>query len=108
MSYYRHHVFFCQNARDNGEAACAQHDAAAALGHCKKRVKAEGLNGPGGVRINQAGCLDRCAGGPVIVVYPEAIWYTYVDHHDLDEIVDEHLKHGRVVERLVLPADIGR
>ena len=43
---------------------------------------------------------DRCAGGPVAVVYPDAVWYTYVDREDIDEIVSEHLQHGRVVERL--------
>ena len=42
------------------------------------------------------------------VVYPEAVWYTYVDQHDIDEIVDSHLTHGRVVERLVLPAHVGK
>jgi (2Fe-2S) ferredoxin len=108
MSYYQHHVFFCLNQRSNGEACCAQHDAQAAFDHCKSLVKAEGLAGPGGVRINKAGCLDRCAGGPVAVVYPEAVWYTYVDHSDIDEIVAEHLKNGRVVERLLLPPDVGR
>jgi (2Fe-2S) ferredoxin len=108
MSYYQHHVFFCLNQRSNGEACCAQHDAQAVFDHCKSRVKAEGLAGPGGVRVNKAGCLDRCAGGPVVVVYPEATWYTFVDRSDIDEIVDEHLKNGRVVERLLLPPDVGR
>lgn len=108
MSYYKHHLFFCLNERTNGEASCAQHDAQAAFDHCKGRVKGAGLNGPGGVRVNKAGCLDRCAGGPVAVVYPEGIWYTYVDKSDIDEIVDEHLMHGRVVERLLLAPDVGR
>jgi (2Fe-2S) ferredoxin len=107
-SYYRHHVFFCLNQRSNGEACCAQQSAQAAFDHCKARVKAEGLAGAGGVRINKAGCLDRCAGGPVVVVYPEATWYTYVDQHDLDEIVERHLKGGEVVERLRLAPDVGR
>jgi (2Fe-2S) ferredoxin len=108
MSYYQHHVFFCLNERRNGEACCAQQGAQAAFDHCKGRIKTEGLAGPGGVRINKAGCLDRCAGGPVLVVYPDETWYSYVDQQDLDEIIDSHLKHGQVVERLVLPADIGR
>ncbi len=67
-----------------------------------------GLNGAGGVRVNQAGCLDRCAGGPVLVVYPEAVWYTYVDKSDIDEIVQSHLQQGQVVERLRLAPDVGR
>jgi uncharacterized integral membrane protein (TIGR00701 family) len=68
----------------------------------------EKLAGPGGIRVNKAGCLDRCAGGPVAVVYPEAVWYTYVDQSDIDEIVDSHLKNGKVVERLLLPPNVGR
>jgi (2Fe-2S) ferredoxin len=108
MSYYRRHIFFCLNQRDNGDACCAQHQAQASFERCKSRVKAAGLAGPGGVRVNKAGCLDRCAGGPVAVVYPEAVWYTFVDAHDIDEIVDSHLRDGQVVERLVLPPTIGR
>jgi len=52
------------------------------------------------VRINQAGCLDRCEEGPCVVVYPDAVWYTYVDRADVDEIIEEHLQNGRIVERL--------
>jgi (2Fe-2S) ferredoxin len=108
MSYYRRHIFFCLNEREGGEACCAQHAAHGAFDHCKARVKAEGLAGPGQVRVNRAGCLDRCAGGPVAVVYPEGVWYTYVDASDIDEIVESHLKDGRVVERLLLAPDVGR
>jgi (2Fe-2S) ferredoxin len=107
-SYYRHHVFFCLNQRDKGEASCAEHDAHKGFDHCKSRIKGAGLNHPGGVRVNKAGCLDRCAGGPVAVVYPEGVWYTYVDKHDIDEIVDSHLIGGHVVERLLLAPDVGR
>jgi (2Fe-2S) ferredoxin len=106
-SYYKRHIFFCLNQRDNGQASCSDHDAQAGFDRCKSRVKAAGLHGPGGVRVNRAGCLDRCAGGPVAVVYPDAVWYTYVDAHDIDEIVDSHLKTGRVVERLLLAPEIG-
>jgi (2Fe-2S) ferredoxin len=107
-SYYEHHIFFCLNQRSNGEACCADHAAQAGFDHCKSRVKAAGLAGTGKVRVNKAGCLDRCAGGPVAVVYPEGVWYTFVDNSDIDEIVDSHLKNGVVVDRLVLPADVGR
>ncbi len=108
MSYYQRHLFFCLNERTNGEASCAHQGAEAAFDHCKKRVKAEGLAGPGGVRVNRAGCLDRCAGGPVAVVYPEEVWYTFVDKDDIDEIVERHLKGGEVVQRLVLAPEVGR
>jgi len=107
-SYYERHIFFCLNERANGEACCAQHHAQEAYDRCKAQVKSQGLAGPGKVRVNKAGCMDRCAAGPVAVVYPEAVWYTYVDGHDIDEIVESHLKNGRVVERLLTPPHLGR
>jgi len=79
-----------------------------AFDHCKARVKELGLAGPGKVRVNKAGCLDRCAGGPIAVVYPEAVWYSFVDQSDIDEIVESHLKNGQVVERLLTPPNAGR
>ena len=100
MSYYERHVFFCCNQRQNGETCCNDKGASGMRDYAKKRVKELGLAGPGKVRVNQAGCLDRCEEGPCVVVYPEAVWYTYVDRADIDEIVEEHLKHGRVVDRL--------
>lgn len=107
-SYYQRHIFFCVNQRENGEECCAQQRAQAAFEHCKLKIKAAGLSGPGKVRVNKSGCLDRCAAGPVAVVYPDAVWYTYVDKQDIDEIVESHLKNGQVVERLRTPAHLGR
>ena len=107
-SYYERHVFFCTNQRANGEACCAQLEAQAAFDHCKSQVRAAGLAGPGKVRVNKAGCLDRCAAGPVLVIYPEAVWYSYVDNADIDEIVESHLKNGKPVERLLTPPHLGR
>jgi (2Fe-2S) ferredoxin len=100
MSYYRRHVFFCTNLRDDGSACCQQFDARAMRDYAKQRSKELDLAGPGKVRINTAGCLDRCQEGPVIVVYPDGVWYTYVDRTDVEEIIQEHLLKGRVVERL--------
>ncbi len=99
-SYYRYHLFFCVNQRDNGEPCCANRGAVAMRDYAKARVKALGLAGPGKVRINQAGCMDRCMDGPTLVVYPEGVWYSYRDQRDIDEIIDQHLVHGRPVERL--------
>lgn len=100
MSYFDKHVFFCCNQRAAGEACCNNHGASEMRAYAKDRIKALKLAGRGKVRINQAGCLDRCDEGPVLVVYPEEVWYTYVDKQDIDEIIEEHLQHGRVVERL--------
>ena len=106
--YYERHIFFCLNQRESGEVSCAHHQAQAGFDRCKAQVKAAGLAGPGMVRVNKAGCLDRCAAGPVAVVYPEGVWYTYVDAQDIDEIVESHLKNGIVVERLRTPSELGR
>lgn len=100
MSYYRRHVFFCTNERDGGRRCCQRNDAMALRNYAKKRAKELGLAGAGGVRVNSAGCLDRCEAGPVMVVYPEGVWYTFADEADVEEIVREHLVHGRTVTRL--------
>lgn len=103
MNHYAHHVFFCCNKRgDPHRACCANHEAATLRDYTKAKIKALGLSGQGKVRINMAGCLDRCEKGPVIVIYPDETWYTYVDQADIDEIIHEHLVNGRVVARLLL------
>lgn len=103
MSYYKHHLFFCTNCREDGEPCCADFGAQAARDYMKKRAKELDIYGQGKCRINTAGCMNRCSEGPVIAVYPEAIWYTWVDQEDLDEIVESHLLHGKPVKRLQLP-----
>lgn len=102
MSYYKYHAFFCCNQRDPGaeRPCCANRGSQALKDYAKQKIKALGLNGAGRVRINQAGCLDRCEEGPVIVVYPEEIWYCYFDEDDIDEIIESHLVNGKPVERL--------
>jgi (2Fe-2S) ferredoxin len=93
-------VFFCCNQREGDAQCCNNQGSQKMRDYAKARVKALKLAGPGKVRINTAGCLDRCKQGPVLVVYPEAVWYSYVDQEDIDEIIREHLQNGRVVERL--------
>ena len=101
-SFFKHHVFFCINQRDDGRASCADCGSVPAQKYAKQRIKELNLNGHGKIRINQAGCLDRCDQGPVLVVYPDGIWYTYVDNHDIDEIIEQHLVQGKVVQRLLI------
>jgi (2Fe-2S) ferredoxin len=103
--YYAHHVFVCENQRDveAPRPCCAARGAVAAGKSLKAKVKALGISKPGEVRINKAGCLERCEEGPCLVIYPAGVWYTYMDEADLDEIVQSHLVEGKVVERLRLP-----
>ncbi|MDH5483732.1 MAG: (2Fe-2S) ferredoxin domain-containing protein [Gammaproteobacteria bacterium] len=100
MSYYKYHVFICTNQREKGEMCCEQSGASRLRAYLKQKVKQLGLAGKGSVRINTAGCLDRCGEGPVMVIYPEETWYSFVDEQDIDEILSEHLQNGRVVSRL--------
>ncbi|MFC4161582.1 (2Fe-2S) ferredoxin domain-containing protein [Chitinimonas lacunae] len=100
MGYFQHHVFFCTNQRAAGESCCNDFGATEVHAYAKRRIKELGLSGEGRIRMNKAGCLDRCSQGPVLVVYPEGVWYQYLDQEDVEEIIQEHLVHGRIVERL--------
>jgi len=101
--YYQRHVFICVNQREDGRQSCEDCKASEARDYAKKRIKELGESGKGKIRINQAGCLDRCSEGPVLVIYPEGVWYTYIDRDDIDEIINQHLLNGKKVERLLLP-----
>lgn len=103
MPPLKHHVFVCENRRSDGDprGCCASKDAAALRARLKDSAAAAGLKGV--VRVNAAGCLDQCAHGATLVVYPEAVWYGRVTLEDVDEIVRSHLVEGRPVERLILP-----
>ena len=100
MSYYQYHVFVCTNERKDGSQSCAQCNAQQARDYMKQKCKSLGIHGAEKTRVNSAGCLDRCSEGPVMVIYPEETWYTYVDQEDLDDIIEKHLVSGEIVERL--------
>jgi len=89
----------CVNQRED-KSCCQDHGASELRIYAKNRIKDLAISGQGGVRVNKAGCLDRCDEGPVAVVYPDGVWYTYKDEKDLDEIITRHLKDGQIVERL--------
>ena len=100
--FYKHHLFFCTNKRKDGRQSCEDFAASELRLYAKDLAKEKGLAVPGGVRVNTAGCLNRCSEGPVCVVYPEGVWYTYVDKEDIDDIVEQHLVNGNVVQRLLI------
>ncbi len=102
--FFRHHVFFCTNGRPEGHVrgSCADRGAVRLRNYMKARAKELGLDG---VRINASGCLDRCECGPVLVVYPEEIWYRCRTREDIDAVLTGHLQNGVPVERLMLGND---
>ncbi len=99
---FRHHVFVCENRRDPSDprGCCAARGGVEVREALKAELKRRGLKGQ--VRANSAGCLDACAHGPTVVVYPEGVWYGGVAVEDVPEIVERHLVGGRPVERLLL------
>jgi (2Fe-2S) ferredoxin len=103
MPLLERHVFVCENRRpeDDPRGCCAAKGSVELRAALKDAARRAGLKGR--VRVNAAGCLDQCAHGPTVVVYPEAVWYGHVGLADVDEIVREHLVGGRPVERLRLP-----
>jgi (2Fe-2S) ferredoxin len=103
--FYEHHIFFCTNQRNDGRASCNDCNAQKLQEYAKIKIKQMGLSGQGKVRVNKAGCLDRCELGPVAVVYPQGTWYTFVDEHDIDEICESHLKNGQPVQRLKISVE---
>ena len=98
--YYKHHIFFCTNTRDDGRKCCQDADARDMRDYAKARTKELKLAKPGGVRVNIAGCMNRCQEGPVAVVYPEGVWYRYNNKDDIDRIIENHLMKGQLVEDL--------
>jgi (2Fe-2S) ferredoxin len=101
MPKLEHHIFICQNTREPGHprGCCNPEGNSPLVKLFKESLKKRGLSGK--IRSNKSGCLDQCEHGPNVVIYPEAIWYGWVQETDVDEIV-EALAEGRKVERLQL------
>jgi (2Fe-2S) ferredoxin len=100
--YFRAHVFVCCNRRPDGHprGSCAAGGGEALRDYMKARAKELGLPE---VRVNSAGCLDRCELGPTLVIYPEGVWYRAATREDVDEIIEAHLAGGGRAARLMLP-----
>lgn len=105
-SFYSVHLFLCTNKRDENHPrpSCGRMGSVELLETLKAKVREKGLGK--GNRFQQAGCLDRCELGPVLVVYPQGTWYRVETAEDIDEILTSHLQNGVEVERLRLqPSD---
>lgn len=101
MPNYKKHIFFCLNQRDNGKKCCNEIGATDFLLYAKQKIRDLKLDGLEGIRVNRAGCLGCCKKGPNIVIYPEAVWYSYKTKEDIDEIIESYCVAGKVVTRLL-------
>ncbi len=101
-SYFAAHVFVCGNRRPDGHArgSCAAKGSEALRDYMKVRAKELGIPG---IRVNAAGCLDRCELGPCMVIYPDAVWYKIETRADVDRVLQAHLVEGGRAEELLLP-----
>lgn len=100
MSYFEKHVFFCLNERGENQTCCNSFGASSLQKYAKDRLKKLKASSKKKIRINRAGCMSRCDEGPVLVIYPEGIWYQYIDKLDIDEIIESHIIGNKVVKRL--------
>lgn len=100
--FYRQHVFFCVNEREEGHprGCCKAKESVVLREYMKAKAKEMKLKG---VRINASGCLDRCELGPSVVVYPEGVWYTCKSKDDVDRILEEHIRDGGRADSLLMP-----
>lgn len=105
MAKFQHHVFVCVNQRkpDDPKGCCAARGSAEVAEAFKEKLYAKGFKRI--VRPNKAMCLDQCAHGVVVVVYPEQVWYGHVTVADVDEIIEQHIVGGKPVERLLIPPE---
>ena len=103
MPTFQRHIFVCVNERAPGaeRGCCKDKGGYAVRDRFKKELARVGLLTK--VRANKAGCLDQCADGVAVVVYPEQVWYGGVTPDDVPEIIDSHIVSGRFVTRLMMP-----
>ena len=102
--HFEAHIFVCCNRRPEGHkrGSCAEKGSEALRDYMKARAKELGL---AGVRVNMAGCLDRCEQGPSVVIYPEGVWYKIRTREDVDAVLEQHVLNGGRVAELIMPAD---
>ena len=100
--YFETHLFVCCNRRPDGHArgSCAASGSEGLRDYMKARAKEMGLPR---LRVNSAGCLDRCEFGPCLVIYPKGVWYKIETKADVDQVLEQHVRDGHRVTSLLLP-----
>ena len=102
MPRFRKHLFICNNKRseDDPRGSCSEKNSDNLIDYAKKRVQDLGLKGE--IRVNKAGCLDACAYGPAMVVYPDGTWYSPKTKNDIEVILEKHILNNKIAEELVI------
>ncbi len=95
-------MFVCVNQKAPGKSCCANTGGELYFDYLKAQLLAHDLHGPNKIRVSKSACLGRCGEGPCLVIYPEAIWYTYASFADIDEIIQRYLINGEIVSHLLI------
>lgn len=101
MSYFQNHIFICNNKRETS-ICCSREDTSNILSHMKKYLRKLESTNVRSIRVSSSGCLGRCSQGPILVIYPEGIWYRYESIQDIEEILDTHFTLKKVVKHLAI------
>lgn len=101
-----YHIFVCTNTRPPGHprGSCGETGAQTIFEKMAMGVDERGLFGK--AFVTSAACMGPCSAGPVVVVYPDAVWYQKVKPEDVDEILDQHIAQGKKVDRLEVPEEL--
>jgi len=98
MEPFRHHVFVCTQQKAEGVPCCAAHRSHELLEKLQRELSSRRLDQD--VQVTSCGCLGTCDHGPMVLVYPEGVWYSGVTPTDVPDIVASHLARGKVLTRL--------
>lgn len=102
MNKPKYHIFVCTSSRPNGQQKgfCHSKDGVDIMQAFLEEIDERGIGGE--VFVSNTGCLGLCEKGPIVIVYPDNVWYGSVTAGDVEEIMDEHIEGGNVLERLAL------
>ena len=100
MNKPKYHIFVCSSSRLNGQmkGMCCSKNSVDIINTCVDEIQERGLEGE--VLVTNTGCLAVCSQGPIVIVYPDAVWYGSVTPDDVSEIMDSHIENGEPVKRL--------
>ena len=99
MEPFRHHVFVCTQQKPEGVTCCPASGSMTVMGALHGELGKQGLSND--VQVSSCGCLGLCDDGPIMIVYPEGVWYRKVKADDVPDIVASHLRSGQLLSRLV-------
>lgn len=96
----KHHIFICTSCRLNGkqQGFCYSKNSVEIVETFMEELDSRDLSSE--VMVNNTGCFGICSQGPIVVVYPEGVWYGNVTADDVEEIVESHIENGEIVKRL--------